>query len=167
MKQIFIGIGSNAKREDNIQSGVRALRQLFGELRISAVYESEPVGGTGERFYNLVASAHTELPLRRLLDCLKKIERDHGRTSTTASHAVSCTLDLDLLLFGELVCDSPVTLPRQDITERAFVLLPLSELAPEQRHPLVHLRYRDMWQTFRQHAQWLRKVPFDWSDVGG
>ncbi len=99
MVQVFISIGSNVDREQNIRSAVAALRERWGRLTLSPVYESAPVGFRGGNFYNLVAGLDTRTPVARLLDELAALERAHGRTRG-ADQFVSRTLDLDLLLYG-------------------------------------------------------------------
>lgn len=166
MNQIFISIGSNLDREHNISSGVAALRQAFSDLDLSAVYESEPIGCKGNWFYNLVASAYTNWSLLEVIECLSKIECEHGRMPSNEKRFAPCSLDLDLLLFGDLVCESPIVLPREEITYNAFVLLPLSELVPDRRHPIELERYQDLWSAFDKRSQSLTKIEFDWPESG-
>ena len=79
MVQVFISIGSNVDREQNIRSAVAALRERWGRLTLSPVYESAPVGFRGGNFYNLVAGLDTRTPVARLFDELAALERAHGR----------------------------------------------------------------------------------------
>ncbi len=95
------------------------------------MYESEAVGFTGDAFYNLVAEANTDLSVADCVAAFKAIEQKYGRPATSPKFCGK-RLDLDLLTYDQLVCKTPVELPRDEITKNAFVLLPLSELAPKQ-----------------------------------
>jgi 2-amino-4-hydroxy-6-hydroxymethyldihydropteridine diphosphokinase len=97
----------------------------------SALYLSKPVGYAEQPdFVNAVAALHTHLGARTLLDALLSIEIRHGRSR--AFKNAPRTLDLDLLLYDGLVMHEPgLTLPHPRMTERAFVLVPLAEIAPE------------------------------------
>ncbi len=162
MTRVFLSIGSNIDRETNIRAGVAALRECFGELRLSTVYESEAVGFEGDPFYNLVAGFETDITPEELVAALRAIEDRHGRVRTGPRFS-SRTLDIDLLLYGDAVFDTPVVIPRKEITRNAFVLLPLAELAPEAVHPLTGKTYAAMWEAFDKASQPLWPVPFDWS----
>jgi 2-amino-4-hydroxy-6-hydroxymethyldihydropteridine diphosphokinase len=162
MALLYVSIGSNVEREQNIRAAVAELRATFTGVRVSRVYESEPVGMIADNFYNLVAAAHTDLPVREVARRLAEIESKRGRVRGSARF-VPRTLDLDLLLFDDLVCASAgVTLPRPEITEYAFVLLPLAELAPDARHPELRKTYRQMWAEFPRKGQRLWPIEFAW-----
>lgn len=93
------------------------------------MFESEAVGFNYRPFYNLVVGADTELPLATLCQRLRAMEFAHYREPDAKKFAPR-TLDLDLLLYGELVCETPLVPPRGEILSNAFVLWPLAELAP-------------------------------------
>jgi 2-amino-4-hydroxy-6-hydroxymethyldihydropteridine diphosphokinase len=161
MAKIYISIGSNTNRQFHIQAAVSALQQHFGQLQLSSVYESEAVGFAGDAFYNLVAAAKTSLPVADCIALFKQIEDQYGRDRTAARFS-GRTLDLDLLTYDDMICQQPVELPRAEITENAFVLLPLAELAPQDIHPLTGLSYATLWQQYdKQQKLW--PVPFTWS----
>jgi 2-amino-4-hydroxy-6-hydroxymethyldihydropteridine diphosphokinase len=160
--RVFLSIGSNIDRETNIRAGVAALRECFGELRLSTVYESEAVGFEGDPFYNLVAGFETDITPEELVAALRAIEDRHGRVRTGPRFS-SRTLDIDLLLYGDAVFDAPVVIPRKEITRNAFVLLPLAELAPDAVHPLTGKTYAAMWEAFDKASQPLWPVAFDCS----
>jgi len=160
--RVFLSIGSNIDREKNIRAGVAALRECFGELRLSSVYESEAVGFEGDPFFNLVAGFETDATPEELVTALRAIEDRHGRVRTGPRFS-SRTLDIDLLLYGNAVFDAPVVIPRKEITRNAFVLLPLAELAPDAVHPLTGKTYAAMWEAFDKASQPLWPVAFDWS----
>jgi 2-amino-4-hydroxy-6-hydroxymethyldihydropteridine diphosphokinase len=162
MARIYISIGSNIEREYYVRAGVQALKQHFAAVQLSSVYESEAVGFSGDAFYNMVAAADTDLSIAQCVALLKQIEDKFGRVRG-AEKFCGRTLDLDLLTYDDVICDSPVILPRQEITENAFVLWPLAELAPDVLHPGSGQSYAGLWQNYdKQQKLW--PVPFNWSD---
>ncbi len=163
MARIFISIGSNTNREHYTRAGVLSLQQYFGDLQLSSVYESEAVGFNGDAFYNLVAATDTELSIADCVQVLKQIEDSHGRVRS-AEKFCGRTLDLDLLTYDQVICQQPVVLPRGEITENAFVLWPMAELAPEAIHPLAKQSYADLWQAYPKTNQKIWPVPFTWSE---
>ncbi|MGE6100159.1 2-amino-4-hydroxy-6-hydroxymethyldihydropteridine diphosphokinase [Aeromonas salmonicida] len=161
MTRIYISLGSNIEREHHIRAGLDALHAEFGELTVSRVFESEAVGFAGRPFYNLVVGADTDLPLATLCQRLRAMEFAHGREPDAKKFAPR-TLDLDLLLYGDLVCDVPVALPRGEILTNAFVLWPLAELAPSLRHPVDGRTLDELWQGYDKASQRLSPIPFNW-----
>ena len=157
MAQIFISIGSNINKEHYIKAALAILPQHFDNVIYSSIFESESVGFEGNNFYNLVAAATTNLPLEEVCARLKQIERDHGRTPADKKFSPR-TLDLDLLFFDELNCDTPAQLPRDEITKNAFVLWPLAEIASDFIHPTVNLSIGELWQNYNKNKQKLWKV---------
>lgn len=161
MARVFLSIGSNIDRERNIRSGVAALRERFGAVQLSSVYESEAVGFKGDPFYNLVASFETDATPDEVVASLRAIEDRYGRVRSGPRFS-SRTLDIDLLLYGNAVFSDPVVIPRAEITRNAFVLLPLAELAPDEVHPQTGQTYRVLWEAFDKAAQPLWPVAFAW-----
>jgi len=162
MTQVFLGVGSNLEREKNIRAGLFALKNLLGELAISPVYESESVGFKGSHFYNLVVSGNTSLELAQLSEALKKIEDENGRIRTGPKYSPR-TLDIDILTYGDFVgIEAGIELPRAEIIENAFVLLPLSEIAPHCMHPQYKKSYVELWQAYDKTAQALWQINFSW-----
>ena len=157
MAQIFISIGSNINKEHYIKAALAILPQHFDNVIYSSIFESESVGFEGNNFYNLVAAATTNLPLEEVCARLKQIERDHGRTPADKKFSPR-TLDLDLLFFDEVICDTPAELPRDEITKNAFVLWPLAEIASDFIHPTVNLSIGELWQNYNKNKQKLWKV---------
>ena len=158
MARVYVSIGSNIEREPNIRAAVQALRERFGALTLSQVYENRPIGFEGENFYNLVAAFDTAEPPEAVTAGLHDIERRLGRERET-SRFTSRTIDLDLLLYGDLVRhDAELRIPRPEVTEYACVLRPLAELAPGLTHPESGLSYAEMWGRFNkqeQHMLWI------------
>jgi 2-amino-4-hydroxy-6-hydroxymethyldihydropteridine diphosphokinase len=125
----YIGLGSNlGDREETIRRAV----ELLGAARVSTLIETEPWGYADQpRFLNAVAELETDEPPRALLTRLLEIERELGRTREGPRYGPR-TIDLDLLLYGDDRLDEPgLGLPHPRLHERAFVLEPLAELAPE------------------------------------
>lgn len=171
--RVFISIGSNIEREANVRSAVQALREHFGVLQLSSVYETEAVGFTGDPFYNLVAgftvpvqSHDTLSQAQQLMNTLRAIEADHGRQRHNTKFSAR-TLDLDLLLLGDAdLHEQGLDVPREEITRYAFVLGPLAEIAPELAHPLLHQSYLQLWQAYQAgnspQTDAMRVVAFPW-----
>jgi 2-amino-4-hydroxy-6-hydroxymethyldihydropteridine diphosphokinase len=158
MASVYVSIGSNINREENIRSGLRSLRQAFGDLRLSSIYDSEAVGFDGAAFYNLAAGFDTALDVHAVVACLRDIEDAHQRRRDGPRFS-SRTLDIDLLLYDDMVLDDPtLKLPRAEILHNAFVLAPLAEIAPTLRHPEVDLTYAELWQRFDQDSQQLTRL---------
>ena len=156
MTRVYVGVGSNIEREVNIRGGIASLQKHFGNLVISSVYESEPFGFVGENFYNLVVGFDTTLDLETVASILRDIECQFGR-ERQQQRFMSRTLDLDLLLFGDLVRhDEFIDLPREDVTAYSFVLCPLAEIAGNLHHPEDGRTYREIWDNFNKdsHSIW-------------
>lgn len=131
----YIGLGCNlGDRKATLNSAVDALEnhQQCSDVVMSALYETDPMGPQDQPDYlNAVASVNTGLDAHRLLQFLQSIEQEHGRERDGTRWGVR-TLDLDLLMFGDSVIDTPtLTVPHAGIAERSFVLYPLYDLAPE------------------------------------
>ena len=159
LTQVFLGLGSNIERETHLRAGLDALADFLLDLRCSAVFESQPVGIKSGPFFNLVVSAQTDLPLMELDRRLKFIEADNGRY---APERKGLPLDIDVLLYGNLVGNfDGLILPRAEILKNAFVLWPLSLMAPERVHPLAGKRLDALWRD-AQIDQVLAPVAFEW-----
>jgi 2-amino-4-hydroxy-6-hydroxymethyldihydropteridine diphosphokinase len=154
--QVFVGIGSSIKRQKNIRLGIEALQVEFGTLKVSSVYESEAVGFSGCNFYNLVVSFNSLLDVQAIIKKLKRIEVQQGRPEKTVKFAPR-TLDLDLLLHDNVI-DRDIDLPRAEILTNAFVLQPLSELAPSLKHPILNETYHILWDKFPKTKQKLWQI---------
>ena len=159
MARVYVSIGSNIDREQNIDAALRELSAAYRELERSSVYESDAVGFDSAPFYNLVVGFRTDESPRAIQNSLHAIENRHGRLRTAALSAR--TLDLDLLLYDDLVMsEGKLVLPRNDIDRYAFVLAPLAEIAGSARHPVTGISYADMWAAFDDSRQALTRV--DW-----
>jgi len=151
MVQVYVSVGSNIECERNIRSGILHLRQRFGELALSSVYESVAVGFEGDNFYNLVVGFEAR-DAWQLNDILHEIEYSHGRSKGEKKFAAR-TLDMDLLLFGDAdLRPKGLDVPREEIARYAFVLGPLAEVAPQALHPILNISYQDMWLSYCKNS---------------
>jgi 2-amino-4-hydroxy-6-hydroxymethyldihydropteridine diphosphokinase len=131
----FIGLGSNlGDREEHLRQAVRALDSAPGITvkQVSSVYETEPVGGPSQPDYlNAVVEIDTQLGPRAIFEACMTIEHALGRERATEEHWGPRVIDLDLLTIGDLVISDPdLEIPHPRLAERAFVLVPFSEIAP-------------------------------------
>ena len=160
MAWVYISLGSNIDREALTRAGVDALRKQYGELLLSSVYESEAVGFVGENFYNMVIALQTHDDVRTVAQTLHAIEDEHGRDRTGPRFS-SRTLDLDLLLYDDLVVDEEkLQIPRDEILQRAFVLWPMAEVAADLIHPTEGKTYAELWDAFDKNKEKLEPIKF-------
>ncbi len=167
MATIFISIGSNQDAARQIRFGVQRLDEMFSHLKLSKVYESEAVGFKGDNFLNLVARAETQMTIAQVEQIFKAIEKEAGRRRDVPKFS-DRALDIDLLLYDDIVCDKPIRLPRGESLHHAFVLQPLAEIEPDRKHPVVQQSYQDLWQAFdKKDQQKLWSIDFDWQPEKG
>jgi 2-amino-4-hydroxy-6-hydroxymethyldihydropteridine diphosphokinase len=135
---VYLSLGSNlGDREGNLRAAIDALRESLHVERVSSLYETEPVGVRDQpAFLNLALSASTALDPRSLLTLVKSIERRIGRRATFRWGPR--VVDIDIILYGEIRIDEPdLTIPHRQMHRRAFVLVPLAEIAPDVRDPVT------------------------------
>jgi 2-amino-4-hydroxy-6-hydroxymethyldihydropteridine diphosphokinase len=162
MARIYISIGSNIEAEQHLRQAVAELQAHYGQLHLSSVYESESVGFDGDNFLNMVVGLDTDEDVHSVVQTLRQIEDRHGRVRTGPRFSAR-TLDLDLLLYSDLVLkENGLELPRGEITQNAFVLWPLAELAPELLHPVRQQTMSSLWQGFNKDSQKLWPIPLEW-----
>jgi len=145
LSHIFIALGSNlGDRLSNLQSAVELLQPAVKLLVQSPIYETEPWGLTAQPcFLNQVIEADTSLLPRDLLKFLKKIEVDLGRE--TSVRYGPRKIDLDILFYNHAIFFSPeLTIPHPKLHERAFVLVPLADIAPDFIHPLYYMTVSEL-----------------------
>lgn len=146
IRRCWISLGSNLEREVSIRGGIQGLRQAFGELILSPVYETEAEGFDGQPFLNLVAGIKTELRVSEIRAILRRIEAEQGRERGGERFAPR-TLDLDLLTYGDQAGEiDGYLIPRDEILRYAFVLCPLADVAPDERHPTDGRCYAELWR---------------------
>lgn len=147
MATAYLSLGSNlGHREANIKSALKMLGQEARIIKVSSLYETEPVGYKDQPwFLNLVCVVETELAPQALLKFVKAVERKLGRKSTRRFGPR--VIDIDILFYHDLVLDSPdLTIPHPRLAERAFVLVPLKEIASRLIHPLLSLTVEELFQ---------------------
>ena len=146
MKIVYFSLGSNiGDREANLRAALgRFAAAGIRVLRVSTIYETEPVDLAAQRwFLNLAVEAETELLPLQLLARTQRIERTLGRVRSVPKGPR--TIDIDILLYGNVVIRSAsLEIPHPRMAERRFVLAPLAELAPELRHPVTRRLVREM-----------------------
>ncbi|MEA1889535.1 MAG: 2-amino-4-hydroxy-6-hydroxymethyldihydropteridine diphosphokinase [Pseudomonadota bacterium] len=146
MTQVYVSVGSNQQARQYVPMALAAIESEFSPVSISPIYESMAVGFDSENFLNLVVSFDTGLSLSQLAGKLDQIEQSCGR-KRGEKRFTSRTMDLDLLIYGDLLRhDDEHDIPRNEITRYAFVLKPLSQLAPDYVHPELGLSFSQLWQ---------------------
>lgn len=148
MATALVALGSNrGDRAAHLRRALAALRATQGvsAVEVSRFYETAPVGPPPQGPYlNAAARLETDLSPRELLERLLTVERAEGRVRGGERWGPR-TLDLDLLLYGERVVREPgLEVPHPRMHERPFVLEPLAEIAPEERHPLARATVREL-----------------------
>ncbi len=160
--RVYVSIGSNIEAEKYLRAGVAALREHYGDLLLSSVYESEAVGFKGDNFLNMVVAFDTDEDVHTVARTLHEIEARNGRVRQGPRFSAR-TLDLDLLLYDDLVLnEADLEIPRGEIIHNAFVLWPLAEVAAELRHPLCQQTMGELWDAFDKTSQKLWRIGFDW-----
>ena len=145
---VYISLGSNVgDTAANLKAAIERLREFGKVVAVSAIYETEPVEFTAQPwFLNCVAQVETTLSPKQLLAGILGIEQKMGRHrgADIGGKKGPRNIDLDILLFGDLIVDEPeLTIPHPAMHERRFVLEPLAEIAPDVWHPVCR-------QTIRQ-----------------
>ena len=162
MPTIYLGLGSNIEPRRHLTAGLDMLNAELGELRLSPVYESSAVGFAGDSFWNMVAGVQSDIELGQLIKILKLIEDANGRDRSGPKFGPR-TLDIDILTYDDLVGEQQgVWLPRDEITEQAYVLRPLAEIAGDQLLPGTGQTCMQLWEAFDQAGQPLLSVKFEW-----
>jgi 2-amino-4-hydroxy-6-hydroxymethyldihydropteridine diphosphokinase len=143
---VYLGLGTNlGDRLANLRLALARLRTLARLEDVSSLYETQPQGVSDQPlFLNAVCRVTTGLEPQSLLRFLKNLEREIGRRPGGERWGPR-PIDLDILLYDDRVVDTPeLTVPHPRLAERAFVLIPLCELAPELRHPLLGKTMKDL-----------------------
>lgn len=162
MTDVYVAAGSNVEPIANLRLALEFLSQRFAGLRCSTAYRNEAVGFEGEDFVNLVVGFATKRSIDEVIDSLHEAEALCGR-KRDAPRWASRSMDLDILLFGDFLCDRPgLVLPRPDLTRRAYMLGPMAELAPDFVHPLEHRTIGELWADFDQAAHAMQPINLGW-----
>jgi len=138
---VVIGLGSNIDPRENLPRGLAALEEAIEVVRVSRVYETEPVAAPGApAFLNAAVLARTQLPFGELKQVFRTIESDLGRVRNPNDKSAPRQIDIDLLTYGDEVVrdDSGAILaPHPDLERHAYVALPLLDLAGDLKHAVT------------------------------
>ncbi len=133
---VYLGLGSNlGDRQHNLDLAIDFLKERLKIEKSSPVYDTAPVGDTNQpRFLNMVLQVSTRLPAPTLLFMAKGIEAKLGRVPIDSPRPI----DIDILFYGDQVINTPpqLVVPHPRLIERAFVLVPLADIAPDLVHPV-------------------------------
>ena len=154
---VYLSAGSNIAPERHLKMACRQLESEYGELTLSSVYRNPAVGFEGDDFLNMVIGFSTREKPEKIVDRLERLH-DKAQRERLADPFSSRTLDVDLLLYGDLVHAGAPQLPREDIEKYSFVLCPMAEVAPELRHPVTGLTMSEIWDGFEGDTHPMRKV---------
>jgi 2-amino-4-hydroxy-6-hydroxymethyldihydropteridine diphosphokinase len=144
---VYLSLGSNVgNREQNLAHAIERLAPLGDVVSVSSFYETEPVDFADQPwFLNCAVVLETEKMPEQFLSAALRIEKKMGRDRETAQPKGPRTIDIDILLFGKAVIDTPaLTIPHPALHERRFVLEPLAEIAPDVRHPIIKKTIREL-----------------------
>ncbi len=143
MARVYLSLGSNLEPQRHLRDALRTLRQRFGEVTVSPVYRSAAVGFEGAPFLNCAAGFESDLAHAALRDWLRACEDASGRDRSLPRYA-DRTLDLDIALWCEdAACLTDLS--RKEF-ERAHVLAPLADIAPDLREPFTGMTLRERWR---------------------
>lgn len=161
MTDVYVAAGSNVEPEKYLVRALRELAAIYGPLTLSPAYRNQAVGFTGDDFINLVVGFRTEDDVADVRQRLQKIEAACDRPPDAPKWAPR-TMDLDILLFGDLVSTEPgLKIPRPDLSKRSYMLRPMAEIAPDVMHPTAGKTMRELWESFAGDAHSMVEVFLD------
>ncbi len=152
---VYLGLGSNlGERARNLEKSLEKIAEWASIEKKSGIYETEPWGLKEQaNFLNQVVQLKTRLAPLELLSALKIIERTMGRKKSVKYGPR--LIDLDILFYDDLVMKTePLTIPHPLLTQRAFVLVPLNEIAPNHLHPVEDRKIRELYEIIDHHGVW-------------
>jgi 2-amino-4-hydroxy-6-hydroxymethyldihydropteridine diphosphokinase len=157
----YVSGGSNLDADSHLPQAARELKARYPGARFSSCYRNKSVGFEGPDFINFVVELPVVGRAFALREHLQRIEKLCGRPDAAPRWAPR-SMDLDLLLFGNLVIDEQgLKVPRPDLTRWAFMLGPLAELAPALVHPVEQKTIGELWAQFDTQAHPLTPVALD------
>lgn len=161
-KTVYLSLGSNiGDREAHLRTAIAQLGKLGEITAVSSFYETEPVDFTAQPwFLNCAVAIQTELMPELFLSKIKMIEQQMGRRRIQPKGPRN--IDIDILLFGDTVVSTPeLQIPHPAMQERRFVLEPLTEIAPEARHPVLNKTVRELLQALPPDTGRVKKASND------
>ena len=170
MHTAYLSLGSNLEPGRHLPAAVQALRARFGELLVSPCYRFPAVGYDGPDFLNAAAALRTDLDAHALNAWLHALEDAHGRDRSGPRYS-DRTLDIDIVLFDDLVAEGPgpataagttpvLRVPRDEL-RHAFVLKPLAEIAPDAVHPTARRTVAELWRAHADHDRAFEAVALE------
>ena len=160
-KTAYLSLGSNqGDRAANLHTAIGALQALGHVLAVSSFYETEPVEYTQQPwFVNCAVALETDLMPKQLLSAVLRIERQMGRRRSASVPKGPRLIDIDIVLFGKTVIDTPeLQIPHPAMHERRFVLEPLAEIAPDVQHPVLNRSIHEVRDALAP-GQAVRRLP--------
>lgn len=159
-KLVYLSLGSNVgDREANLRAAIERLGGIGAVQTVSSFYQTEPVETTPQPwFLNCAVALETEKMPKQLLSSVLNIEQEMGRRRQASPLKGPREIDIDILLFGKSIIDTKqLTIPHPAMQERRFVLQPLAEIAPDQRHPVLKRTIRELLEALPP-GQVVRKI---------
>lgn len=169
MAIVYLSLGSNIAPADNLRAAVAALRERFGEVRLSPFYRTAAVGFDGPNFLNAAARIETDLDPQALDRWLHALEDRRGRRRDVPRFS-SRPLDIDIVMYDQRVTTGPghLELPRPELATQAFVLKPMVDIAPDLVHPLLQCTLAELWRDFAGERSLMRDTDqADWPTDDG
>jgi len=163
--RVYLSIGSNVEPLQHIDLALTELELRFGDIDVSPVYRNKAVGFVGDDFLNLVVGVNTDKSVEELC---REIDDIHvlAERKPKRRKLVSRTLDIDLLLYGQLItAGPPLSLPRVDVLKYSFALKPLADIAADERHPETGRTYAAHWAEMDQNEHPLQLTEIDISGL--
>jgi len=156
--RVYFSIGSNVEPLKHIDLALTELERRLGHIDVSPAYRNKSVGFAGDDFLNLVVGVNTDKSVEELC---QQIDAIHvlAERKPKRGKLVSRTLDIDLLLYGQLItAGPPLSLPRVDVLKYSFALKPLADIAADERHPETGRTYAEHWSDMDPNEHPLQRT---------